>query len=138
MLDKDFKNIKNEMDYLHELIDKATDNYNRRGFENNQVYDRLERFLGSLETVSEFISHMNKEFIEGYLIKSENGIFELPEADYTLTCGSRIEVFVSPYDGEEKKWCNGRVEHDSDSYYFCNCDGEDADLKEGMKVRIRF
>ena len=137
MLDKDFKNIKIQMDYLYELIDKATDNYNRKGFENLQVYDRLEMFLGRLESVSEFISHMNKETIIGHLVKLENGRFELPEADYVFTCGSRIEVFVEPYQGEDKKWCNGRVECD-DNYYFCNQDGEDADLKEGMKVRIRF
>ena len=138
MLDKDFKNIKFQMDYLYELIDKATDNFDRIGFENNQVYERLERFLGTLESTSEFISHMNKEFIEGYLIKLENGRFELPEADYIFSCGSRIEVFVEPYQGEEKKWCSGRIEYDSESYYFCNHDGEDADLEEGMKVRVRF
>lgn len=138
MIDKDFIEIQRQIESLILSIDKATDNYDRKGFENNKVYSVIENMMGDLERARQTIYYMSKIPTVGHLVMNENGRYECPEADYTYTSGSRMEAYVKPDEDEESQWCIGRVEHDNDrGYYFMNNDGNNVFLHEGMKVRVR-
>ena len=138
MVDKDFMNIKDQVDYLIKLIDISMNNYNRNDFENKHVYYKLEGLQSDLDCISEYIKYMNTVPVEGYLVELDNEKYECPEADMRYSCGSQMEAYIKPYEDEEPMWCIGRVEHDTDKgYYFLNYEGDNVVLYEGMKVRVR-
>lgn len=138
MIDKDFIKIKEQAEYLNSLIETSMNNYEREGFENKKIYNKLENFQGNLEGVIEFIKYMSKKPIVGHLQLMDTGKYECPEAGVHFSCGSRIEAFVQTEYDDEPRWCSGRVEHQTDGgYYFFNYDGDNVFLYEGMQVRVR-
>lgn len=134
MLDEDFLRIKSELEKLNGMIEHSLDNYKREGFENNRVYEYLERKSEYIDDISKEIKYFSCETIQGNLTLRTGERYEIPGTEYYFTSGSRIEVLL------DNKWCIGRVEcrhDDRPIYYFLNDDGENVDLYEGMTVRTR-
>ena len=134
MLDNDFIEIKGQLKKVNEMMEKSLKNYKREGFENKKVYHELEHYSEKIEDMIEFIKYMSRETVEDRLSLRADGRYEINSTTY-FTSGSSIEVYI---DGE---WCLGRVEsrHDSGKaiYYFLNNDGNNIDLYEGLRVRVR-
>lgn len=138
MVDRDFKEIKEKLDYINALIESAMGKDDRKGFENKKIYAKLEGLQSEIESVGEFIEYMNKKTIVGHLEEMEDGKFRCKEFEVQFSCGSRVEALIKSSEGEEAIWCMGRVEHNRDGgYYFYNYNGNNVYLYDGMKVRVR-
>lgn len=141
MLDRDFVEIKEELERLYKKVDKVLGNYDRVGYENEKVYQMLEDNSGRLETMSNFISYFNRSFYRDVLVLRPDGRYGCSSTDKYYTCGSTMEAYAEPYSYCEENiaLCYGRVEYSDEmgGYYFKNYDGKDVTLYEGMRVLVR-
>lgn len=140
MLDKDFLQIKREVSRLLQIVNSATDNYDREGKENSRIYSLMEDFSYKLEDIVAEIDYWNRTPEVATIYEQENGRFRGDNCGWLeFSCGSRVELLI-PRDKEdvEVEWCDGVIEYNN-GYYFKNLDGNNRPyLEDGMKVSKRY
>lgn len=95
----------------------------------NSIIEYINTEIG--EAIAE-LEHLNRPAKEGVLVLNSQGRYNLDSMpSLYFTCGDIIEVYV------DSNWYRGRIEHDSKDYYFCNYDGNNIPLFEGIKARVR-
>ena len=123
------------LDDLKELNSKAEDVLKKEpqdNFEEEKAYSIIEYIYTELSEAIHELEHLTREVKEGLLLLNSQGRYNLDTmTEFYFTCGNIIEVDV------EGQWQRGRIEHDNEDYYFCNYEGKNIHLYEGMKARIR-
>lgn len=135
MIDRDLMEIKEDIEMLNCKITSAMKQYNRKSFESEHIYAKLESFQSDLESLIHSYSYFEREAKEGQLTLNNRGRYEINGND--LTCGSSLEILTKDEWDLVATWKHGRIEHNSNGYYFSNYDGEDFQLDEGMQARSR-
>lgn len=132
-MDKNYEKALSIAEDALSRINSIYDHAETESFEDNKACKALETFIENMEDFISEIKHFSKDVEQGYLNLNSNDRYTLNSTE--LTCGYPIEVYNNKY----QEWESGRVEHSSKygGYYFCNNDGENISLNDGIKVRIR-
>jgi hypothetical protein len=112
-------------------LDRILDKASCQSFEDIKAYKILERVIEKVEDSISDLKYFSKDLMYGTLYKLDNGKYAINEDNY-FSCGYDIEVWSE----SDQEWQVGRVEHNRD-YYFYNYDGDNFELSEGLRVRIR-
>jgi len=132
MLNKRYLEALNELKELNEKNKRVLETDPGDNFEEGKAYSIVEYLTGEIDEAIHELEHLTREVKEGILLLNSQGRYNLDTMpELYFTCGNIIEVSV------EGKWYRGRVEHDNKEYYFCNYEGRNLPLSEGMKARIR-
>ncbi len=132
MVEKKYLEISKELKEINLKLKGIIEGSEVKTFEDERVEQILEYLEEEIREGLEEIDHMTKEIKEGKLYLNSQGRYNLDTMpNFYFTCGSLIEVKIG------NKWQCGRIEHDNGEYYFCNYDGEDIKLVEGIMARIR-
>ncbi len=132
MLAERYLEIINELKRVNERNREVLEVDPTDKFEDEKAYSIVEYLTGEIEEAIHELEHLTREVREGVLLLNSQGRYNLDTMpEFYFTCGNIIEVSI------DNKWYRGRVEHDSRDYYFCNYEGKNLPLTEGMKARIR-
>lgn len=132
MLNNKYLELLDELKVLHLKTTEVLQHEPKDTFEEEKANSIIEYLHGEVEEALHELEHLTREVKEGHLLLNSQGRYNLDTMpEFYFTCGNIIEVDV---DGS---WHRGRVEHDNKDYYFCNYEGKNIHLYEGMKARVR-
>lgn len=132
MLDKKYLELIDELRRVNIKAQALLEETSSDTFEEEKAHTIIDYLVTEMEEAADEIEHLSRQVKEGILLLNSQGRYNLDTMpEFYFTCGNIIEVSI------DDKWYRGRIEHDNTDYYFCNYEGKNLHLYEGMKARIR-
>ena len=132
MLNKKYQNILDELKVINKKNREILDTGAIEDFEDEKAHSILEYLYKEIDEAAYELEHLKRDVKEGTLLLNSQGRYNLDTMpEFYFTCGNVLELLI------DEEWHRGRVEHSNNDYYFCNYDGKNIQLSEGMKARIR-
>jgi hypothetical protein len=121
------------IDDYPELTDDNTESY----YEESAMHDRLEKFLSDIDSILYDLKSYSSPSKEDILVynKSKNN-FKLKKENKNIFSGQLVELYNEDID----EWEPGKIEYSKNynGYYFLSFDACPKELKNNMKIRIKY